>query len=250
MEIADLVPVVSVLLAGSVIQAMAGFGLGMFSIPLLLWLGHPSWVAIPICVATTLVQSAYGLAQMRRHVDWRGLLPLAWLPALAMPLGVMAQAELAELGPARTRQAYGALILALLLVQLAWRARPREHVGRGWTLAAMLSGGFMSGSAGMGGPPIVLWVMAHTWGNERSRSAILLLFACMAPAVTALLWLRFGSEVPRAFGLGLLLAPLGLLGFAPGLWLGRRIPKAGLRLLAYAILATLSLYAIARPGPT
>jgi len=152
-EVSELGPVLLVLLAGSLIQATAGFGLGMFAIPLLLWLGQPSWVAIPICVATTLVHASYGLARLRAHVDWRGLLRLAWLPALGVPVGVAAQAALIEFGPVRTRQAYGALILAVLLLQIAWRVQPRECVAPSWSLAAMLGAGFMSGSAGMGGPP-------------------------------------------------------------------------------------------------
>jgi len=107
--------------------------------------------------------------------------------------------------------------------------------------------GTMAGLAGMGGPPAVMWVMAHTWESAKSRVTLWMLFIGLAPIQLLFLTIQFGEDVPRAAGTGILLAPACLLGLIPGLWIGKRLSAKQLRILAEVLLLGISTSAILRP---
>jgi hypothetical protein len=108
-------------------------------------------------------------------------------------------------------------------------------------------GGFIGGVAGMGGPPIVMWVHAHDWSNQRSRATLWAYFSGLTPIQLVVLYLKFGPDVVTAVGTAAILAPVMVLGILPGLWLGHRIPKPRLRQISYTIILIISIYAIAEP---
>lgn len=99
----------------------------------------------------------------------------------------------------------------------------------------------------MGGPPLVMWIMAHNWTSERSRVTLWVFFTLLTPIQMGALWHRFGDAILQAAGPAVLLAPLAMLGLLPGLWMGRRIAKPLLRSLSYLIIFFIALYAIAQP---
>jgi hypothetical protein len=99
----------------------------------------------------------------------------------------------------------------------------------------------------MGGPPIVLWVMAHRWSNEQTRVTLWAIFALMVMPTLVVLSLRFGVVVWEWAGLSLLFIPAVVVGAIPGIWLGNRIPKPLLRRIAIVLLMMIGLFAIGQP---
>ena len=128
-----------------------------------------------------------------------------------------------------------------------WKIEPRETLHPGWLFLAMPLSGTMAGLAGMGGPPAVMWVMAHAWESAKSRVTLWMLFIGLAPVQLLFMRLEFGPDVTRSAGLGLLLAPACLLGLVPGLWIGKRLSPKHLRILAEVLLLGISTSAIIRP---
>lgn len=228
-------------------QGAAGFGFGMFAIPLLILLGCAPYEAIVFAAIGAGVQAIIGTWVLRRAVHWPQCLVMIALAAGAIPLGVLVLERIDDLEPAQVRQVFGAIILAALLVQVLARIKPRERLHPAWLVLAMPCSGFMAGLAGMGGPPAVLWVMAHRWSGERSRATLWVLFAALTPLQIVFLFRKFGAGVLDAARTGAMLAPLTLLGVAAGLWIGGRIPKPRLRHLSYVILFLVSMYAILQP---
>jgi uncharacterized membrane protein YfcA len=241
------VAIVVVLMLGSVLQGAAGFGLGMFAIPILILLGCRPYEAIVYCALAAGLQSIVGLWWHRAHVPWRQCLVMIALAAIGVPFGVLLLERVSALEPARVRQVFGGVILAALLVKLLLRVRPRDRLHPAWLVVAMVLSGFMAGLAGMGGPPAVLWVMAHRWSGERSRVTLWALFAGLTPIQLFFLERQFGDPVIAALGTGAILAPLTILGIVGGLRLGVAIPKPRLRQLSYIILFLISGYAIVQP---
>ena len=246
-DIPTLIAVTVILILGSTLQGAAGFGFGMFAIPLLILLGCKPFEAIVFASIGAGVQSTIGVWVLRRHVRWAQCLAMIVLAAGTIPVGILVLERIDGLEPSRVRQIFGAIILAALLVQLLARIEPRERLHPAWMLLAMPCSGFMSGLAGMGGPPAVLWVMAHRWSGERSRATLWVLFAALTPLQVVFLYRRFGDGVLDAARIGAILAPLTLLGVGAGLWIGGRIPKRRLRHLSYVILFLVSMYAILQP---
>jgi uncharacterized membrane protein YfcA len=248
MDLQFIITAAVVLVLGSALQSAAGFGFGMFAIPLLIMCGAESYEAIAILSICGTVQTIIGVYTLRRHVHWRQVAGMILLAGAMLPLGVWTLHGIVQCCPVTTiRQIFGAIVLCAVLAQWWWRMRPRDHLHWGWGAAATVLCGYMSGLAGMGGPPVVMWVMAHRWSNQRSRATLWTLFTGLTPFQFFFLTRQFGDEVLIAYRDGALLSPVMLLGILPGLWIGHRIPKPLLRQMSYAILLLISLYAILQP---
>ena len=96
----------------------------------------------------------------------------------------------------------------------------------------------------MGGPPLVLWVMAHDWTTEKTRGFLFASFMCLVPVQLALLYLSFGQDSLRGALMGLALSPAVLAGSLAGLRVGGRFSKLLLRRLAFALLMAIALNAM------
>jgi chromate transport protein ChrA len=94
----------------------------------------------------------------------------------------------------------------------------------------------MAGLVGMGGPAVVLWVMAHDWTNRRSRTLMWCAFALLVPWQLTVAYHRFGSPVLTSALLGLAYSPLVIIATMVGTRLGNRLSQNRLRLAAYAVL--------------
>lgn len=236
-----------ILAFGSTLQCAAGFGYGMFSIPMLIFLGMQPYEAIPVLSMCGLFQTVIGAYLLRKHVNWYQLTIMIFIASACLPVGVWVLDRISLLEPDAVAQVFGLIILVALVIQILWKVTPREKLHKGWCVLAMSMSGFMAGMSGMGGPPAVIWVMAHNWTNERSRATLWTLFAGLTPIQLLVLYYKFGEPVTGAVGTGLLYAPVTVLAMIPGMWIGKKISKQHLRLISYGILFLISVYAICNP---
>ena len=51
----------------------------------------------------------------------------------------------------------------------------------GLLLLAGACGGLLGGLAGVPGPPLVMWVMAHDWSADVTRAFLFASFMCLVP---------------------------------------------------------------------
>lgn len=238
---------ITVLVLGAALQSAAGFGFGMFAIPLLILMGAQPYEAIVIVVICGSLQTVVGIFTLRTHVHWRLLAGMLAVSAATLPAGVWAQEQVTSLATGTIRQIFGAIVLASVLVQWVWRVEPRDHLHWGWCIVAMILCGFLGGFCGMAGPPVVIWIMAQRWSNPRSRVTLWALFTGLMPLQIFFIHRRFGPDVTDAIVRGLTYCPVVLVGMIPGLWIGHRLARRHLRLISYAILILISLYAIVEP---
>ncbi len=242
-----LLPIAVVLAAATLLQWAAGFGMGLFAIPILVLLGLGPEQAIPVVIVAAATQMISGLCRHRHEVEWREVLWMAPFMVTAQPVGVLILGEIATLDKATVRAFFGALLLLVLAAQWWIRPEPRERLHPAWSAAAAMTGGALGGMAGMPGPPLVLWVMAHKWSAWKSRATLWALFIIGIPANLTFLTLRFQWVVPETAATALLFAPVVLLAMLPGTWLGNRIPKPALRRLAVGILLLIGVWALSKP---
>ena len=236
----------AVLLAGSALQATVGFGYGLFAVPALLLCGWAPYEAMAIVGACVIVHGWFCIWQSRHELLWG---QLWWLIAIACAMQPVGNLVLSKLvGKAVLSQVFGCLLLAGLAARAWWRPAPREKLPALWGIVAMAWAGLLSGVAGMGGPPIVLWLYAHKWSNDRIRVSMWTIFSTMN--VTNLVWLACRFKPPvilHAAGLGLLFLPVVVLGTLPAIWANQRLPHVTLRRVAMALLIVMGLYALAQP---
>jgi len=141
----------------------------------------------------------------------------------------------------------GAILILLVGLQLVWRPRPVASAHWCWAGLAFLASGLLTGICGMGGPPLVLWSMAHSWPSQKTRGFLFAVFATSAPLQIILLSVTFGASVLWNVVIGAAFLPLVYLGTVVGLPIGNRMDKERLRYVAYAILLVIGISAVVPP---
>ena len=236
-----------ILFLSSVVQGAVGFAAGLFGIPLLMLTGISLADAVAISIVASAVQNLVAAWQLRREIDYR----LAWRPTLirlaTLPLGAWALRLLGSENNDLAGQAVGVIVLAIVAVQTALRVEPQEKLHDAWEWLAFSLGGFLLGLCGMGGPPMVLWVMAHKWPMNRARAFLYFLFVTGMPPQALVMWLMFGNKILGAMLLGLATIPALLAGLYLGLWFSRLMPDRVLRALSWVMLVLIAISAIVMP---
>ncbi len=194
-----------------------------------------------------MVQTGWNIYRYRGHVGVREVLPLFTLRILTMPVGVLLLGLLVTQGQARVKQVVGLMLLIVLGVQWLLKVQPRERVGLGWTVLAGSCSGLTAGLVGMGGPPVVLWVMAHDWSSKKSRSFLWLTYLMLIPFNLAVLIYKFGDKMWGPLLLGLCLAPLVVAGSEAGMRVGALMSRQRLRVAAFVLLLLLALGSLLGP---
>jgi uncharacterized membrane protein YfcA len=245
--IEQLIAIATTLLVASVIQSAVGFGMGLFAIPILMWCGIPLPSAIAVILTATTVQSGMAALSLRRDIPWRTTGAALALRVAGAAVGVLVLAMITTLNVGRIKQIVGAVLLVVVVVQWLWKAEPRPSIGLHWSVGAFFTSGVMAGVLGMGGPPLVLWVMATSWSPSRIRAFLLTNFLLLNPISLALLAWKFGPNIWAVGLVGLLNAPVLLGGTVIGLRIGRRLSRPMLQRAAFTMLLLLALASMAAP---
>jgi uncharacterized membrane protein YfcA len=234
-----------ILSLASIIQAAVGFGFALFALPLMLRLD----IDLPTCIIISLVnqfwQQGINAYNMRKEVVLKPLIPLIASAWVFIAVGVYLQkTELMKLDQGSIRQVIGALVLLAVIVDAVWKVKHQESLHKFWAILAGAVGGLLSGLAGIPGPPIVIWVMSHTWSNKRSRVSLWVIFLALMPCVGILLVLNYGTILLEAVFPALCLIPFSIACSFIGVKIGNKLPKAVLRKIAMGILLVMALTAI------
>ena len=236
-----------VLFLSSIVLGSVGFAAGLFGIPLLVLTG----ISFPDAVAMSLVaaapQNLIPVWQLRREIDFRR----AWRPMLIryafMPVGVCTLWLIGQGHKDTASQIVGCLVLGIVALQRFWKVQPQPRIHDAWEWVAFSVGGFLLGLCGMGGPVIVLWVLAHDWPMNKARAFLFFLFATGLPVQGLLMWGFFGDKVLSAMLLSAAALPAILAGLWVGLFLSRRFSDQALRQLCTVVLVAIAISAIISP---
>ncbi|MCP4190716.1 MAG: sulfite exporter TauE/SafE family protein [Planctomycetaceae bacterium] len=214
---------------GSLVQSVIGFGMGVVAIPLLVWGGFSLPEAIGMVLPNVLLQTAMNCWQNRRHLPWSDVGVMFCLRIVSIPLGVLVLDYLSTAGENLTRQILGFGVVGMLVVQrltMGTKIRLPDRVG---VLLAGVTSGFFAGLIGMGGPPLVCWVLGRGWSTDRQRSFLWLNFLLIVPVQILLMWNAFGRQIAIAMLIGIALTPLVLIIAWWGAQLGNSLSKERLR---------------------
>jgi len=199
-------------LAG-VIRGITGFGGAMvMSPPLALLLGPRLTVAVVLLLEG--IAAAPMVLETRRLVRWRVMWPILAATCVTVPLGgyVLVTAD-----PLTLRRAIAAIVIVFSLLLLrGWRYHGAQRTGTGVGLGALA--GTMMGATSIGGPPVILYLLAGPDRVETTRANLTLFVAVGSLAGAAMLWTR-GVLDARAAWIGLALAP----GYYGGVVAGTRL---------------------------
>ena len=141
------------------------------------------------------------------------MVPGAWAPdtarasatlaipaCVAIPFGASMLGQLPEI---EARRAIAGLVLVMVVLLASGFKRHRPLSGRIKLLAGSLSG-FLSGFAGIGGPPIVLLLLSGPAAAARNRSMLILFFAATQVVTTLVFAVRGWIDADVLWSLAIL----------------------------------------------
>lgn len=226
-------------LAASFVRGLAGFGMAILLVPVLALALTP----VEAVLVTNTISLLLGLSEIKRlkqHAErsaWiiAGLVLLATLPGLAVLSAT--PAPLARLLIALVAlSAFGAILLP---------SRPADLPGKTTTGLTGLSSGFLTGFAGMPGPPVVPYYVGRAIPRATAKASMILIFTFASSAGLAS-GAILGELHWRQLALGVLLLPVVLIGN----WLGSmafgRIGDAAWRIFVAVVLAAAAIAALVK----
>jgi len=226
--------------AASVLRGFTGFGFGLAGVPLLS-LALPPSQAVPLIVVLQVMIGALGFREASRGCDWPAVRLL--LPGLVVgiPIGTMI---LAALPPNPVRLVIGGIILAsVVLIQRGVRLPPNPS--RMLSAAVGLVSGIISGLASMGGPPVVVYLMAigHSTARLRATTIVYFMLSCCVSLVP-MVWRGLITREILIWSVAT--APVLFGGSHLGTWAFQRAKPIHHRMTALITLSVLGVSLIAR----
>jgi uncharacterized membrane protein YfcA len=199
-----------------VIRGITGFGGAMvMSPPLALLLGP--LVTVPVVLLLESVAAAPMLVQLRHLVRWRVIGPIIAMACLTVPLGTYV---LVTADPQVMRRVIaGVVIVFSLLLLRGWRFTGKHRLATGLGLGAV--SGTMVGATSMGGPPVILYLLAGPDPIDTTRANLTYFVGAISLAGVTVLALN-GVLGAQGLWLAALLAPGYYLGMVAGIRLFSR----------------------------
>ena len=226
--------------AAAVLRGFTGFGFGLAAVPLLS-LALPPAQVVPFVVVLQVIVGSSGLRGAWHHTDWRAIRGLAPGVLIGIPLGLVI---LTAFRANTVRLAIG-LIIAASVVML-WRGvRLAPHPSRILTMAVGLLSGVISGLASMGGPPVVVYLLALGHGATAVRASSIVYF--MISGTTSLVAMSWRGLIDREVLMWVAAAvPASYGGNWVGTWAFHRAKPHHHRITALVVLSVLAAVLIAR----
>jgi hypothetical protein len=238
--ISSLIATLIGVLAAAIMRGFTGFGFGLAAVPLLS-LALPPTQVVPLVVTLQVVIGLVGLRAAVTECDWQAVRMLAPGLVIGVPIGLLILTTL----PANpVRLAIGAVIgFSVWLIHRGLRLPPKPS--RLVSAGVGTVSGIISGLASMGGPPIVVYLLALGHSATRMRATAIVYFMLSGAAafipmaarglVTRDVLIWAAASVPVVFA-----------GSRIGTWAFHRAKPRHHRMVALLILSALAVMLVGR----
>ena len=186
-----------VAIAAGMAHGFTGFGGALVAMPLYAVLFGPV-EALAILVFAGVVGSAQLTVRAARIVRWPHVIPMMVAAIIFTPLGVF---SLVTVDPDLIRRAIGLLVLAgALVIGFGWTYKGPRNTASGAVAGALA--GYLTGSTGMGGPPLAAYMLAFPDPADVQRANIVVMTALLITVtLVGLIFGQFSSRDHRADGI-------------------------------------------------
>ncbi len=245
----ELILIQALILAfAAAVQSVVGFGLGLLAVPLLLYQGVSLTHSVFLVLAVSLLNAAIGSLRLRRELPWR----TSGVASLYRVFGILPGLALAHatnaLSPTSLKAAIGLTIgLGVLAQALKLRRHSsKESKAPSKTLApwAFLLSGLLMGWLGMGGPPLVFWLLTGRMTPKETRGFLFGVYLLTIPFQLALMTWSEPAMVVSLVPVLLISLPLGILVSKIALSLGDRLSVHRLQWASLSLLTFLAVRSV------
>ena len=209
----DLLAALGIGFAGGLMHGFTGWGGAMVMMPLMSLMYEPIQ-SLGIVLIGGMLVSAQLFPWAIKRVDWQEMKPILAAIVITIPAGTYV---LYHLEPHLVIRIIGAIIILSALLQLSgWR-----YKGPRGTLPAACTGvacGFINGFSGLGGAPLVLYVLSNPVPAEFQRANLIM--AVTVISVLVFIFLVAGGGIgSESLARGVIIAPMQYF----GAWIGARL---------------------------
>jgi uncharacterized membrane protein YfcA len=156
----DLAIAAMAVLAAGLIRGFAGFGSAMVTAPILSLLWGPT-IGVPVAALIEFVPAVQLTPRAIPIAQWRTILVMGVPALLLIPAGLW---FLVNLPDEVVRRFVAAVVLGLVAIMWSgWRYRGERTTALSLGVGAL--SGLLSGTTGVGGPPVILYLMS---GNDEA----------------------------------------------------------------------------------
>lgn len=222
---------VLIFLLGSFTQGLTGFGFALVSIPLLV-LFMDIRTAVPLCMLSGLVITAFLSLQLKDHLDWRKILPLlcGCLPGILA--GIL---FLKKINEPIFKILLGTMLISYSLYRLFLLPKPRS-ISKGWGWVAGFATGAISAAFSAGGPPTIIYTTLTGWNKHEIKSTLSIFFF-LGGVATAVAHAMSGLTTVEVIKLSAVSLPAVLTGVWSGSLLYKKFKTEGyLRLVLIGLI--------------
>ena len=204
---------IAVTIAGGLVRGFAGFGSGMVMMSGLSLIYRPV-DALAILTVIDIPATLQLLPAAVRQARWQTVFLLASGAAVAIPLGLWLMVSIDR----EIMRRLIAMMVLFYVTVLATGWRYRKTPSLALTFGVGITSGFLSGSTGMGGPPVVVFLMSGSHQARAIRGSILAYFAVTTMIYLVLFGWRYDLLTPQMWWHVLVLTPI----YVGATWLGSR----------------------------
>ena len=153
--------------SAGLLQGVSGFGAALLAMPLLV-LVLDVREAVTLSLLNGLIITLFMSVHLKRHLDWRKILPLVvgCLPGIYAGVTL-----LKRMNPAIMKVCLGVLIVAYALYCLTGRIKTRK-MSRGWAYVAGFATGTIGSAFSTGGPPTIIYTTLTGWNKDQIKATL------------------------------------------------------------------------------
>jgi uncharacterized membrane protein YfcA len=215
----------AVLIAG-VIRSFTGFGGGLVMAPLFSLVLPPTDMVM-VVILLNMVTSVQSLPSVWKDIDWRLVLSLSVPAMFGVPLGVWL---VQWLEPSLIRRLIGIFVASVSCIMLlGWQYRGKRGRIQNW-FVGMFSG-VLSAIAGVGGPPIVLYLISSKDVTPVMLRAFFMMYFTFAQIITMGFYFAQGTWSQTQFAYTLAFLPVLLVSTVIGSWLFHKTLQSNVALI-------------------
>lgn len=237
-----------ILAFAAAVQSVVGFGLGLLAVPLLLYQGIPLTQAVFLVLSVSLLNAAIGSLRLRRELPWRTSGVASFYRVLGILPGLALAHATNQISSTSLKAAIGLTIGLGVLAQALKMRRGASSTQKTPSKAlapwAFLLSGLLMGWLGMGGPPLVFWLLTGRMTAKETRGFLFGVYLLTIPFQLALMAWSQPALTASLVPVLLVSLPLGILVSKLALSLGDRLSVHRLQWASLSLLTFLAVRSV------
>jgi uncharacterized membrane protein YfcA len=186
---------------GGFVSGFSGFAMGIVVSGIWLHIITPIQTAALIAGYGLLTQG-YGIAKLRKELNWQNVWPLVLGTAIGIPIGVLL---LTHINPSYVRFGVGVLLVLYAVYSLARPPLGPFKIGIPADIGIGIANGLLGGVTGLGGIISTISCTLRGWPKDKQRAVFqpVLFAAFVIIAISQLAAGSYTSETIKLYGIGL-----------------------------------------------